>query len=54
MDDKEADLWADLSAIDARREKLKETLDKLRSTPYTSKPSLIPDSGGRCKTQIRY
>lgn len=45
MNDKEAELWADLSVIDARREKLKETLDRLRSTPYTSNPSMIPDSG---------
>lgn len=45
MNDKEAELWADLGVIDARREKLKETLDRLRSTPYTSKPSMIPDSG---------
>lgn len=45
MNDKEAELWADLNVIDARREKLKETLDRLRSTPYTSNPSMIPDSG---------
>lgn len=45
MNDKEAELWADLSVIDGRREKLKETLDRLRSTPYTSNPSMITDSG---------
>lgn len=44
MNDKEDELCADLSIIDARREKSQETLDKVRSTPYTSKP-LITDSG---------
>lgn len=43
--DKEAELWTDLSAIDARRENLIETLNSLRSTPYTSKSSMKPDSG---------
>lgn len=43
--DKGAELWTDLSAIDARRENLIETLNSLRSTPYTSKSSMKPDSG---------
>ena len=43
MSDKEAELWADLSAIDARREKLRETLDRMRSRP--TRFADIPDSG---------
>ena len=31
MSDKETELWADLNAIDARKGKLRETLDRMRS-----------------------
>ena len=43
MSDKEADLWVDLSSIDARREKLRETLDRMRSR--LTRFANIPDSG---------
>ena len=45
MSDIEDELLADLSAIDARREKLREELGKLRSTPQITKSSVVPDSG---------
>lgn len=41
----EDDLLADLSAIDARREKLRAEIERLRSTPQFAKHSPIPDSG---------
>lgn len=45
MSNIEDDLIADLSAIDARREKLGEALEKLKTTPQNTKSSLVPDSG---------
>jgi hypothetical protein len=50
MSDREDELLADLSAIDARREKLREELGKLRSTPQITKSSVVPDSG----VDVRY
>lgn len=41
----EDDLLADLSAIDARREKLRAEIERLRSTPQFAKHSPIPDFG---------
>jgi hypothetical protein len=48
MVDDESELWADLREIDDRRRQLRDSLEKLRSTPNasnTSKPSLVSDSG---------
>ena len=48
MGDNESELWADLEEIDVRRRQLRDTLEKLRSTPSTlnvSKPSFVSDSG---------
>lgn len=45
MSNIEDDLIAGLSAIDARREKLREALEKLKTTPQNTKSSLVPDSG---------
>lgn len=45
MSNKEDDLIADLSAIDARREKLREALKKLKLTLQTFKTSLVQNSG---------
>lgn len=46
MSNIEDDLIADLNAIDARREKLREALKKLKTTPQNTKSSLVPDSEG--------
>lgn len=45
MSNIEDDLIADLSAIDARREKLREALEKLKTAPQNTKSSFVPDSG---------
>lgn len=50
MNDRGEELLADLSAIDARREKLREEIERLRSTPRTTECSVIPDSG----VDVRY
>lgn len=42
---KEDVLWTDLSAIDARRELLREALKKLKLTLKTIKSSLVQNSG---------
>lgn len=41
MENIEAELYADLSAIEAKREKLRETLDRLKLTPQSTKSNVV-------------
>ena len=52
MAEYESDLWDELSAIDAKRQKLKETLDRLESKRQFTKSPSFPDSGVDVQSKV--